>query len=565
MNSIFLLIFIFRYGHCVNQTLTELEDWKNEIKAELKNEIFEELAETAEIRRIDSKLNEITKSNQEIITVVQDHGIKLNSLHELIEKLQENPGTLVINNKTRANSLEEIPVTCNQEENPNFRWINGRCYYFAESTTNFQGAKKICKDIFPKSLSPGIVFEGRSMSDEEKVFRATKTIDIHNTESTRDFWIGMNDESVEGQWIYDSDNTTVPDWALPKLRKSKPDIDATENCAWVRRGNFYRADSSCNNYQYVICESSMNIPEKKAISNILITTGYHYVGGTIEDQESKITEVISLDKKCNKEIAPFPFTINQATGGLVNEKPIICGGKDLYRRNQCYRLQNNVWSFLGNMTISRSSSAAVVLPESNELFITGGYTGIRNPEETSSTEYFNGVTGKSRRGPDLPKAESYHCMVILHNNTIMIIGGAGIRGQTSYVYTFNPKTLEYRTLPEKRELPTNFGCAIFKSANHENRPVVFIGGGSQIKSAELMDYTKTQTWEKIDDVPSSSSNLYGARAVATPDGQGVLLFDDGNIFQLSCNKNGCNWSTKSEKLQVQHRESVVMQVGQEFC
>ena len=70
MSSIFLLIFVFQYGHCVTQTLTELEDWKNEIKAELKNEIFEELAETAEIRRIDSKLNEITKSNQEIKTVV---------------------------------------------------------------------------------------------------------------------------------------------------------------------------------------------------------------------------------------------------------------------------------------------------------------------------------------------------------------------------------------------------------------------------------------------------------------------------------------------------------------
>ena len=87
-------------------------------------------------------------------------------------------------------------------------------------------------------------------------------------------------------------------------------------------------------------------------------------------------------------------------------------------------------------------------------------------------------------------------MVMLHNNTIMIIGGTGTRGQTTYVYTFNPKTQGYTTLPEKRELPTNFGCAIFKSANHENRPVVFIGGGSQIKSAELMDYTKTQTWEK---------------------------------------------------------------------
>ena len=74
---------------------------------------------------------------------------------------------------------------------------------------------------------------------------------------------------IEGQWIYDSDNTTVPDWALPKWGKSKPDIDATKNCAWVRRGNFYRTDSSCNNYEYVICESSMNIPEKKGKEIIL--------------------------------------------------------------------------------------------------------------------------------------------------------------------------------------------------------------------------------------------------------------------------------------------------------
>ena len=109
MNSIFLLILIFRFGHCVNQTLTELEDWKNEIKAELENEIFEELAETAEIRRIDSKLNEITKSNLEIITAVQDHGIKLNSLQELIEKLRENPGKeFTLNNYLRRITTESF-------------------------------------------------------------------------------------------------------------------------------------------------------------------------------------------------------------------------------------------------------------------------------------------------------------------------------------------------------------------------------------------------------------------------------------------------------------------------
>ena len=62
---------------------------KAELKSEVKNEIFLELSETEEIKRMNREIQEVTKTNKEIVTVVQDHGIKLGSLQEFTEKFQE--------------------------------------------------------------------------------------------------------------------------------------------------------------------------------------------------------------------------------------------------------------------------------------------------------------------------------------------------------------------------------------------------------------------------------------------------------------------------------------------
>ena len=46
----------------------------------------------------------------------------------------------------------------------------------------------------------------------------------------------------------------------------------------------------------------------------------------------------------------------------------------------------------------------------------------------------------------------------------------------------------------KRE---NAACTIFKSPNHGNRPVVFVGGGKEQRTAEILDYSQSgATWEK---------------------------------------------------------------------
>jgi hypothetical protein len=41
---------------------------------------------------------------------------------------------------------------------------------------------------------------------------------------------------------------------------------------------------------------------------------------------------------------------------------------------------------------------------------------------------------------------------------------------------------------------SNGACAVFNSAMHENRPVVF--AGAFVKKAQLLDYTLENTWEE---------------------------------------------------------------------
>ena len=82
-----ILLSIFQYGHCLTLTLEDFDNWKKLMKAELKEEIFVELPETEEIKRMNKKIQEFTKTNEEIVTVVQSQSIKLDSFQANIENL----------------------------------------------------------------------------------------------------------------------------------------------------------------------------------------------------------------------------------------------------------------------------------------------------------------------------------------------------------------------------------------------------------------------------------------------------------------------------------------------
>ena len=79
----------------------------------------------------------------------------------------------------------------------------------------------------------------------------------------------------------------------------------------------------------------------------------------------------------------------------------------------------------------------------------------------------------------------------------MISGGYSSRKR---VFRHDPIAQTTEELPNLLESRGHTGCALFYSAKHENRPVAYIGGGGgwtgATQTAELLDYTQTDQWEK---------------------------------------------------------------------
>ena len=95
---------------------------------------------------------------------------------------------------------------------------------------------------------------------------------------------------------------------------------------------------------------------------------------------SLVTEVIDItdeSKVCNN-LGDFPVLVSWATGGLVDEKPIVCGGVDAtptYKK-ECYILEDNIWKLLTSLNEPRTAASGTIL-NGDHLWITGGISPIR--------------------------------------------------------------------------------------------------------------------------------------------------------------------------------------------
>ena len=123
----------------------------------------------------------------------------------------------------------------------------------------------------------------------------------------------------------------------------------------------------------------------------------------------------------------FPFGVAGATGGLIGDTVIICGGSDsgsfdVSLRNyvdECYSLTSEKTALVTHMSIGREDAASIVIND-NTLWVTGGYN--VNGGYLASTEYVT-VTG-TMPGPDLPMANNAHAMVAINSTCSMVIGGS---------------------------------------------------------------------------------------------------------------------------------------------
>ena len=122
----------------------------------------------------------------------------------------------------------------------------------------------------------------------------------------------------------------------------------------------------------------------------------------------------------------FPVRLDGATGGLVGDAVIICGGfngtfslVDEWITDECYSLTSEKATLVTHMSFRRASAASIVF-NGNALWVTGGF--YDNIGVLDSTEYV--TMTKTMPGPDMPTALEAHAMVPINSTFSMVIGGS---------------------------------------------------------------------------------------------------------------------------------------------
>ena len=118
----------------------------------------------------------------------------------------------------------------------------------------------------------------------------------------------------------------------------------------------------------------------------------------------------------------LPISLEGATGGLIRDTVIICGGGigwNLQHMNfyvdECYSLTSEKATFVTHMSVWRLNAASIVIND-NTLWVTGGYNGWYGGT-LASTEYVT-VTG-TMLGPDLLMAICYHAIVAINSTCVI--------------------------------------------------------------------------------------------------------------------------------------------------
>ena len=132
---------------------------------------------------------------------------------------------------------------------------------------------------------------------------------------------------------------------------------------------------------------------------------------------SEIADLTVKGGNMCKNWPDFPVGVAGASGGLIGDIVMICGGTDQFSYfDECYSLTPQKATLVTHMSVGRRSAASIILND-NTLWVTGGHNG----SYLASTEIVK-VDG-TMPGPVLPMAIVGHAMVAINTTFSMVIGG----------------------------------------------------------------------------------------------------------------------------------------------
>ena len=129
-----------------------------------------------------------------------------------------------------------------------------------------------------------------------------------------------------------------------------------------------------------------NIPNFISVTKFLVTTGDNADG--YQRTSEMVDLAIKSDSSC-KNWAEFPKDVDSATGGVIKETVVICGGGipgESY--DECYSMNGKAATLITHMTAKRQYAASLVINGAS-LWITGGLssdTGILASSEFITLE-----------------------------------------------------------------------------------------------------------------------------------------------------------------------------------
>ena len=228
-----------------------------------------------------------------------------------------------------------------------------------------------------------------------------------------------------------------------------------------------------------------------------------------------VTDILDLDDEtttCNV-LSPYPFQVDSIQAGVLNSKPIFCGGQE------CFEYTTQGFKSFANLTYEAdyfSASTVVQIEQQSVLWISGGY----DMEDKSQVVLSNGTVSE---GPVMPEKIMDHCVVAINKTTVLVTGGMNDNGYaTKKTYGYNFESGQWSNGSELINERVDHGCGVFQ--NSTGLVIAVIGGydvnGEYLDSVEfavLNDYahnTPTLIWEWKNG-PQFPFNVFGSTVVST--------------------------------------------------
>jgi hypothetical protein len=211
-----------------------------------------------------------------------------------------------------------------------------------------------------------------------------------------------------------------------------------------------------------------------------VTTGSNSDGYQTTSEIADLT--VKGGNKCNNW-PDFPIGLYGATGGLIGDTVIICGGYDgLFIFDECYSMTSEKATLVTHMSVGRYLAASIVLND-NTLWVTGGSNG----GDLASTDYVK-MTG-TMPGPDLPMGLYGHAMVAINNTCSMVIGGYSGYVTSASTFYYDHNEGEWTTGPSfKQGRRWHAAGIVTDEVTDENFVAVTGGDGSSwyLDSTEIL-------------------------------------------------------------------------------